>query len=295
MYLKIAKAAVERGKSSAPPAPDSPGRLTFAKGRAHRNQGGGYRRRNAAKQAPAALAAPARRRAFPRPRERVGRGRPVHRFLPLYGLHFPLCLAVCLPLQLDVVVAYLAANISNPLVAPFLVTAEVEIGSCSSPVRPCRSTSSGRGRTGSAASCFKRRSARWCLARCWLRSARIDLGDYGAALGAATPSEAAIRRTVARYGQAPPPIASTSRASCAVIRQWARSSRSRATSARRSTRAAGGASSGFCCSSSVRVSRLRFRLGRTQSRDGASRWPLGRALRARRLDRLIGPKSTRCS
>jgi uncharacterized protein (DUF2062 family)/SAM-dependent methyltransferase len=49
--------------------------------------------------------------------------------LPLYGLHFPLCLGVCLLLRLDLVVTYLAANISNPFVAPFLVTAEVEIGS----------------------------------------------------------------------------------------------------------------------------------------------------------------------
>jgi SAM-dependent methyltransferase len=49
--------------------------------------------------------------------------------LPLYGLHLPLCLAVCLPLRLDVVVAYLAANISNPLFAPFLLTLEVEVGS----------------------------------------------------------------------------------------------------------------------------------------------------------------------
>ncbi len=48
--------------------------------------------------------------------------------LPLYGLHFPLCLAVCLPLRLDVVTAYLAANVSNPFFAPFLVTAEVEVG-----------------------------------------------------------------------------------------------------------------------------------------------------------------------
>jgi uncharacterized protein (DUF2062 family) len=49
--------------------------------------------------------------------------------LPLYGLHFPLCLGVCLLFRLDVVITYLAANISNPFVAPFLVTAEVEIGS----------------------------------------------------------------------------------------------------------------------------------------------------------------------
>jgi uncharacterized protein (DUF2062 family) len=49
--------------------------------------------------------------------------------LPLYGLHLPLCLAVCVPLRLDAVVAYLAANISNPLFAPFLVMSEVEVGS----------------------------------------------------------------------------------------------------------------------------------------------------------------------
>jgi uncharacterized protein (DUF2062 family) len=49
--------------------------------------------------------------------------------LPLYGLHLPLCLALCLPFRLDAVVAYLCANISNPLVAPFLLTLEVEVGS----------------------------------------------------------------------------------------------------------------------------------------------------------------------
>lgn len=49
--------------------------------------------------------------------------------LPIYGLHFPLVLLICLPLRLDVVVAYLAANISNPLFAPFLLSLEVEVGS----------------------------------------------------------------------------------------------------------------------------------------------------------------------
>ena len=49
--------------------------------------------------------------------------------LPIYGLHFVLCLLVCLPLGLDLVLAYLVANISNPLVAPFLITLEVEVGS----------------------------------------------------------------------------------------------------------------------------------------------------------------------
>ena len=47
---------------------------------------------------------------------------------PLYGLHIVLVLAVCLPLRLDAVLAYLAANISNPFVAPFLIFCEVEAG-----------------------------------------------------------------------------------------------------------------------------------------------------------------------
>jgi len=49
--------------------------------------------------------------------------------LPVYGLHFLLCSLICLSLGLDLLLAYLVANISNPLVAPFLVTLEVEIGS----------------------------------------------------------------------------------------------------------------------------------------------------------------------
>jgi len=48
---------------------------------------------------------------------------------PLYGLHLPLCLAVCLPLRLDVLLAYAAANISNPLLAPLIVWIEVQLGS----------------------------------------------------------------------------------------------------------------------------------------------------------------------
>ena len=48
---------------------------------------------------------------------------------PLYGLHLPLCLLVCLPFGLDALLAYVAANISNPLVAPFLLLCEVEVGS----------------------------------------------------------------------------------------------------------------------------------------------------------------------
>jgi len=47
---------------------------------------------------------------------------------PLYGLHLVLVLAVCLPLRLDAVLSYLAANVSNPLVAPFLIATELEAG-----------------------------------------------------------------------------------------------------------------------------------------------------------------------
>jgi len=49
--------------------------------------------------------------------------------LPLYGLHLPLCMAVCLPLRLDVLVAYVAAHVSNPLLAPLLLVLEVNVGS----------------------------------------------------------------------------------------------------------------------------------------------------------------------
>jgi SAM-dependent methyltransferase len=47
---------------------------------------------------------------------------------PLYGAHFWLVVAVCVPLRLDAAVAYLAANISLPFIAPFLLLAEVQIG-----------------------------------------------------------------------------------------------------------------------------------------------------------------------
>ena len=49
--------------------------------------------------------------------------------VPIYGAHWALVLAICLPLRLDAAASYLAANISNPFVAPFLLFAEVEIGS----------------------------------------------------------------------------------------------------------------------------------------------------------------------
>jgi uncharacterized protein (DUF2062 family) len=48
---------------------------------------------------------------------------------PLYGLHFWIVVAICVPLQLDAALAYLAANISLPFIVPFLLLAEVELGS----------------------------------------------------------------------------------------------------------------------------------------------------------------------
>lgn len=38
-------------------------------------------------------------------------------------------MGICLPLRLDAPVAYLAANVSNPFIAPFLMFAEIETGS----------------------------------------------------------------------------------------------------------------------------------------------------------------------
>ncbi len=48
---------------------------------------------------------------------------------PWYGLHLPLCLGLGWWLRIDAVVAYAAANISNPLLAPLIIFAEVELGS----------------------------------------------------------------------------------------------------------------------------------------------------------------------
>ena len=48
--------------------------------------------------------------------------------LPLFGLHLQLCLAAGWLLRLNPLKLYLAANISNPFVAPFLLFAEVQAG-----------------------------------------------------------------------------------------------------------------------------------------------------------------------
>jgi 2-polyprenyl-3-methyl-5-hydroxy-6-metoxy-1,4-benzoquinol methylase/uncharacterized protein (DUF2062 family) len=49
--------------------------------------------------------------------------------LPIFGCHTPLVLGFCIWWHLDGAIAWLASNISNPFIAPALMTLEVEIGS----------------------------------------------------------------------------------------------------------------------------------------------------------------------
>jgi SAM-dependent methyltransferase/uncharacterized protein (DUF2062 family) len=49
--------------------------------------------------------------------------------LPLYGLHLPLCLGLSVWFGLDGLLAYAAANVSNPFFAPFIIALQVEVGS----------------------------------------------------------------------------------------------------------------------------------------------------------------------
>ena len=48
--------------------------------------------------------------------------------LPIYGLHLLLTIVVGRLLRLNRLKMYLAANISNPLIAPFLIFAEIQTG-----------------------------------------------------------------------------------------------------------------------------------------------------------------------
>jgi uncharacterized protein (DUF2062 family) len=48
--------------------------------------------------------------------------------LPFYGFHFWICVAVAWALRLNQPTTYLAANVSNPLFAPFLIFAAVQVG-----------------------------------------------------------------------------------------------------------------------------------------------------------------------
>lgn len=47
---------------------------------------------------------------------------------PIFGCHTPIVLFVCLWFGLDAAICWVAANISNPFFAPFLLTAEVQVG-----------------------------------------------------------------------------------------------------------------------------------------------------------------------
>ncbi|HMJ12909.1 MAG TPA: DUF2062 domain-containing protein [Polyangiaceae bacterium] len=123
--------------------------------------------------------------------------------LPVYGLHFVLCLLVCLPLRLDLLVAYLAANISNPLIAPLLLVLEVETGALLLTGRSVPFNLDQARQTGIAG--FAQQAALGSLV----------VGSVLAALGAALTSlvvrpgageralNAAIRRTSRRYRAAP--------------------------------------------------------------------------------------------
>ena len=48
--------------------------------------------------------------------------------IPVYGLHLLICWTLGYALGLNRLKMYLAANISNPLVAPWLIFAEVQLG-----------------------------------------------------------------------------------------------------------------------------------------------------------------------
>ena len=48
--------------------------------------------------------------------------------LPLYGIHFPLCLAAAWLLKLNKITVYVAANISIPPIAPFLIAGGIALG-----------------------------------------------------------------------------------------------------------------------------------------------------------------------
>jgi uncharacterized protein (DUF2062 family)/2-polyprenyl-3-methyl-5-hydroxy-6-metoxy-1,4-benzoquinol methylase len=128
---------------------------------------------------------------------------------PVYGLHFVLVLAVCLPLRLDAVLCYLAANISNPFVAPFLIVSEVETGAY---VRTGHfvafdvAKAKAMGAAGFAQYLFVGSALVGSLlaglgfALAWLIASRRQLRR---AQAATDPFELAVARTTARYESAP--------------------------------------------------------------------------------------------
>ena len=138
--------------------------------------------------------------------------------LPVYGLHFFLCLLWCLPLGLDFVATYLAANISNPFVAPFLITLEVEVGSLVTTGHHAAFTLARAKQTGVLGFAFQAgvgsvfvglglavlgATAAYFVAR---KSRRADPEGAGSAIPDSSSDElleAAVLRTIERYRRAP--------------------------------------------------------------------------------------------
>jgi uncharacterized protein (DUF2062 family) len=122
---------------------------------------------------------------------------------PLYGLHLPLCVLVCLPFRLDAVIAYLAANISNPLLAPFLLLAEVEIGSLLLDGAPVAFDLAAARRTGITGFVEQAVVGSLVLGAVLALVGGLLAASIARRAQAVTPLQAAQRRTRARYAATP--------------------------------------------------------------------------------------------
>ena len=118
---------------------------------------------------------------------------------PLYGLHLFIVLGVCLPLRLDARVAYLAANISLPFIAPLLSLAEIQMGAwvrtghalaLDVPTLRARGVSAFAADLGIGAAMFAPASAAMGGALTYVIAALVM---------ARTPFDEAVRRVGARY------------------------------------------------------------------------------------------------
>lgn len=123
--------------------------------------------------------------------------------LPVYGLHLPLCLLICLPLRLDAVLAYVGANVSNPFFAPVLLSLELQLGSLllTGKLVPLELAAVREmGVLGVVREVVVGSVALGALLGCVLGMLTYTLARWRRAEG---PLDAAIRRTAARYGSAP--------------------------------------------------------------------------------------------
>jgi SAM-dependent methyltransferase len=124
--------------------------------------------------------------------------------LPLYGFHLPLCLAIGLPLRLDVVVAYLAANISNPFVAPFLLALEVEVGFLAVTGHLAPLSMAELRDVGLASFAVQAAVGAVIVGTCLAAmGAALTWSLVGRSRGDPDPLDSAIERTIARYRGAP--------------------------------------------------------------------------------------------